>query len=166
MTTPVLDVDLPDLESDAAGVRLSMKSDDQLRGHLDGVWWPHSMEPLDEFPNLVRAVTGRVAGRITRVSYDLNGWLPVPASRRLILDGNVIRLEGFRTGPVHTLVIRTQDHARLQLLVIPPQSSSDEARRLTNAALVEHPERTAGALVNMSHEPADTALANLGRSTP
>jgi hypothetical protein len=111
--------------SPVAEPRLRLKPPAPATGHVDGAWWPRTRDLAAELPGLLAAVTGRL-GRIDRVTYHLADW-PAP-HRRLVADGNVVRLEGFRSQESGTLTVIGWDRHRLTMLVIPPETGPDAAQ--------------------------------------
>jgi hypothetical protein len=112
--------------------RLSLKPAAPTTGHVDGAWWPRTRDLAAELPALLAAVADRL-GRIDRVTYHLADW---PASqRRIVVGGNVVRLEGFRSQEPGSLTVIGWDRNRLTVQVIPPETGPDAAQRvLTRAA--------------------------------
>jgi hypothetical protein len=112
-------------------LRLQMKPDTAARGHVDGGWWPWSDDPVAEFPALVSALEVRV-GPVSRVSYNLGVWGPAP--RKLVVDGRILRCEGFRSMEANTVVVVGSDSRRVSLLVVPPETIGGRARAALRAA--------------------------------
>ena len=112
--------------------RLQLKPAAPATGHVDGAWWPRTRDLAAELPTLLAALTARL-GRIDRVTYHLGDW-PDP-HRRITFDGNVVRLEGFRSQPSGSLTVIGWDRHRMTLLVVPPETGPDAAQHaLTTAA--------------------------------
>ena len=63
-------------------------------GFVDGGWWPASNDLAMEVPALLAAVAPRL-GRVERVSYRIDDW--AAAARKIVVDGAVVRLGGFRS---------------------------------------------------------------------
>ena len=112
--------------------RLRLKPKEPTTGYVDGAWWPRSGELAGELPALLAVLAVRL-GRIERVTYPLATW--ALARRRLVVDGAVVRLEGFRSQHADTVtVVGTSGTHRLTLLVVPPDTESVFAHRVLMAA--------------------------------
>ncbi|WP_210718110.1 DUF5994 family protein [Amycolatopsis acididurans] len=107
--------------------RLRLKPEAPTTGYVDGAWWPRSRDLSSELSALRAALTVRMT-RIDRVTYNLTVWPPTP--RRLVLDGHVVRLEGFRSQHTDTVTVIGADRRRLTLLVVPPDTDPDLAHRI------------------------------------
>ncbi|MFJ9779541.1 DUF5994 family protein [Amycolatopsis sp. NPDC101161] len=116
----------------ATGPRLRLKPAGPATGHVDGAWWPETQDLSAELPPLLTAVAARL-GRIDRVTYHLGEWPGAP--RRISVDDQVVRLEGFRSQATGTLTVIGWDRRLLTLVVVPPETGSETAERvLANAA--------------------------------
>ncbi|MFD1046399.1 DUF5994 family protein [Kibdelosporangium lantanae] len=93
-----------------------MKPKAPTSGYVDGAWWPRSRDLSAELPTLLGVLAVRL-GYIARVTYNLGVWNP--AARRLIVEGRVIRLEGFHSQPADIVTVVGRDRQRLTLLVVP-----------------------------------------------
>lgn len=112
--------------------RLRVKSEQRATGHVDGAWWPCSRDLTAELPQLLEAL-GTPWGPWERVTYNLTTWEPV--ARKLVVDGERIRVEGFHSQPPETVtVIGGQGRARVTLLVVPPEAAPVSARASLTAA--------------------------------
>ncbi|WP_410596524.1 DUF5994 family protein [Amycolatopsis sp. lyj-23] len=127
-------------------------------GYVDGAWWPRSRDARVEFPGVLAAVRDQV-GNVERISYPLgDGW--EIAHRKLVVDGRVVRLEGFHSMQADTLALIGTQQRRLILLVVAPDTARDDA----NAALrtAADPDTTAGAediLAGARHAGSDPATS-------
>ncbi|MEU2348696.1 DUF5994 family protein [Modestobacter sp. NPDC049651] len=112
---------------EADRVRLALIDPPEGRTTLDGAWWPRTRSLGDELPGLVQELHRRGI-RVTRVAYNPDAWEAAP--RRLPADGRTVRLGWFRSLD-RQLVNLTGDPARgrLDLLVVPPDTASADARR-------------------------------------
>lgn len=112
---------------------LTMKPPGSAAGFVDGAWWPHTRNLAAELPALLTALADRL-GYAERVTYNLMVW--PPPGRRLLVDGRVVRLEGFRSQHADTLtVIGAGGQRRLTILVVPPATEPTVAwHALTVAA--------------------------------
>jgi hypothetical protein len=117
--------------SPATEPRLRLKPAGPTTGHVDGGWWPRTRDLAAELPALLTEVAARI-GRIDRVTYQLADW-PAP-ERRLTFDDHVVRLEGFRSQQPGHLTVIGWDRDRLTLLVVSPETASDDAERALASA--------------------------------
>lgn len=104
-------------------LRLQLKPAHRWCGFVQGAWWPHSTKLDVELPALLKALALRF-GPIDRVGYCRKGWLPTPSSMEYE-DGQVI-LDTSRDSP-NVITVFGQQVGRLALLVVPPDSSPDDA---------------------------------------
>jgi hypothetical protein len=94
-------------------------------GYVDGAWWPRSRDAGVEFRDVLAAVRDQV-GEVERISYPLaDGWQI--AHRKLVVDGRLVRLEGFHSMPADTLALIGTQQRRLILLVVAPDTAQDAA---------------------------------------
>jgi hypothetical protein len=100
----------------AQSLRLRLKPKGPTTGHVDGGWWPRSRDLAAEMPELAAVLSVRL-GPVERVAYAMDAWDSPP--RRVDVDGQRIRLEGFRSQD-RDIVHLTGTHGRISLLVIPP----------------------------------------------
>ena len=97
------------------------------RGPLRGGWWPHSRNLTAELPTLVAGLNawlGAAPGpprHVDRVSVSLAIWDSVPA--HLDVVGRRVHLSWFGTADTHTITASCSDHSRIDLLVVPPDTS-------------------------------------------
>jgi hypothetical protein len=101
-------------------------------GYVDGAWWPRSRDAGVEFADLITAAPDQV-GQVERISYPLgDGW--EITHRKLVVDGSLVRPEGFHAMPAHTLTLIGTQQRRLTLLVIAPDTPQDTATTALKAA--------------------------------
>ncbi|MEU7785514.1 DUF5994 family protein [Amycolatopsis sp. NPDC049159] len=94
-------------------------------GYVDGAWWPRSRDAGAEFAGVLAAVHDQV-GQVERISYPLgDGW--EITHRKLVVDGHLVRLEGFHAMPADTLALIGTQQRRLLLLVVAPGTPHDTA---------------------------------------
>jgi hypothetical protein len=110
--------------------RLSLKPESATTGFVDGAWWPASRDLAAEMPSLLAALGDR-AGVVERVSYNIDAWNTVP--RKVRVDGNVVRMGGFRSQSAATLKVLGERRA-LTLLVVPPETDEEAAHRILATA--------------------------------
>jgi Family of unknown function (DUF5994) len=129
----------------APSVRMSLKPATEIRGKVDGAWWPRSDDLADELPPLV-AVLDQLWGRITRVTVHEGMWPKLPAKVRTGL--HTVRLGWFdaEQSP-HDLCLFSYSVGRWDLLVIPPECDPSRADRLMAAASDVHNTQSSGDLI-------------------
>ncbi|MCP2280003.1 DUF5994 family protein [Nocardia amikacinitolerans] len=112
-------------------------------GAVDGAWWPRTTDLVAELADLEALFAGR--GAVERIMYDMDAWQPTP--RRTTVGGRLIRLDGYRHLPAHTICVLGLDRTRLVLLVIPADTEAASAAALLSAASRPGNELTADELV-------------------
>ena len=100
-------------------------------GYVDGAWWPWSDDLTSELPDLLAVLSVRL-GRIDRVMYNLGEWATAPSKAEL--GERVVRLDGYRRQPINTLEVHGINRGRIVLLVVPPDTKSDQAHATMMAA--------------------------------
>ncbi|MBE7196074.1 MAG: hypothetical protein INR66_26805 [Gordonia polyisoprenivorans] len=103
---------------------------------VDGAWWPHTLTLEDEVSDLIASAAR--AGFDTRyITYCLEGWATRP--RKVVVDDMRIKLGGYRGQAEHTItLIDGSDRGRLEIVVVPPDTPYDVARRALAAASDVH----------------------------
>jgi hypothetical protein len=141
---------------DADPVRLALIDPSAPRTTLDGAWWPRTRSLSDELPGLVEELHRRGI-RVTRAAYNPDAWETAP--RRMAVDGRTIRLGWFR-GIDPQLLDLTGDttRGRLDLLVVPPDTTAAAARQAFTAASDRANRETPTALLAALH-PAAASVA-------
>lgn len=91
---------------------------------LDGGWWPRSTDPVADLPGLVLAI-GRLHGPVIRLVLSAEGWEGHP--RRLAVAGRVLRLGYFTSQPDSLLTAVCDNGERVDLLIVPPDTTHDIA---------------------------------------
>lgn len=110
--------------------RLSLRPASATSGFVDGAWWPASRDLAAELPDLVAALAARM-GTVERVGYNLGAWDVVP--RKVRVDGQVVRMGGFRSQDAATLRVLGARNG-LTLLVVPPETDERAAQRILTSA--------------------------------
>jgi hypothetical protein len=110
--------------------RLSLKPESATTGFVDGAWWPASRDLAAEMPAFIAALAGR-AGAVERVSYNIDAWDAVP--RKVRVDGNVVRMGGFRSQDAATLKVVGEQQV-FTLLVVPAETDEQAAHRVLATA--------------------------------
>ncbi|MBS2533979.1 hypothetical protein KGQ20_14485 [Catenulispora sp. NF23] len=93
-------------------------------GVLDGAWWPRSRRIHSELPGLISALARHI-GPITRVGLDATAWDGLPT--RLVVDGQVVRIDSYPVGD-DTILVTRSEHDLFSLLVIPPDADAEAAK--------------------------------------
>jgi Family of unknown function (DUF5994) len=128
MPSPVAPPD----RTDRGAVRLALIDPPAARATLDGAWWPRMRDLTHELAPLVEELHRRGI-RVTRVAYNPAPWGPTP--RRLAADGRTLRLGWFRSIDRHLLnMTGDSNRGRLDLLVVPPDTTAAAAQRAFSAA--------------------------------
>jgi len=105
-------------------LRLKLKPKTAIAvGQVDGAWWPRSRDLALE----LRALLPVLAVRLERVTYHLGDWDPV--KRKIVVDGSVVRIGGFRSQRAGTLDVLAELH-RVTLLILPPAASPRPVHRV------------------------------------
>ncbi|CAM3528307.1 DUF5994 domain-containing protein [Kibdelosporangium persicum] len=112
-------------------LRLTLKPPSAVTDVIDGGWWPRSMDPMAEFPAMIAGVTDRV-GPVSRVDYNMDAWGDAP--RRIVIDGEMVRLEGIRSLDPRTVLVSGEGWQRATLLVVPPGAGEDAAQSALHSA--------------------------------
>ena len=97
-------------------VRLRMKSRPATHG-MDGAWWPRSLDPGAEFPELVLVLSSWI-GPVYKVTYHVDDW--DAAGSELTTDGWPVDLAASTTMQPNTVSVAGTHQRRRSLLVIPP----------------------------------------------
>jgi hypothetical protein len=124
--------------------RLRLKPKAPRSGYVDGAWWPRSDDLTSELPDLLAVLSVRL-GRIERVMYNLGEWATAPA--KAMLGERVVRLDGYRRQPINTLEVRGVNRDRILLLVVPPNTDSDQAHATMMAAATPNNDSSTGGLL-------------------
>ena len=104
---------------------LRLQTSHSREGVLDGAWWPRSRRVATELPALIEALTAHL-GPVTRVGLDTDAWEEVPT--RVVVDDRVVHLDSFPVGD-DTVLITRGDNDHFALMVVPPDTEPDAARR-------------------------------------
>ncbi|MFH8464927.1 DUF5994 family protein [Streptomyces sp. NPDC017991] len=115
----------------APTARLALKPVSNLRGLLDGAWWPCSRDLTRELSALADMLDP-LWGRITRIAVNPLHWPPIP--RTVAVNGHVVRVGRLTELDPHKILLSSYTAGRWDLLVIPPETSAPAAARLMAAA--------------------------------
>lgn len=126
----------------SAEPRVRLEFGGTQRTLLDGGWWPRSLDPVAELPSLVLVIDA-VHGPITGLVLSDGNWAPRP--RRLAVNDRILRLAYFASQPAMLLTAFCDNGARVDLLVVPPETGGAVAETAmtiaatsTNRIHVEH----------------------------
>ncbi|KWX69176.1 DUF5994 family protein [Mycobacterium sp. NAZ190054] len=111
--------------------RLRLKRKSPATGYVDGAWWPHSDDLTSELPDLLAVLSVRL-GDVSRVTYNRAEWQTAP--RKLVIDDQLIRLDGYDRQPASTLGVVDSRGAGTILLVVPVDTDSEHAHAVMMAA--------------------------------
>jgi hypothetical protein len=111
-------------------LRLRLKPCGPVTGFVDGGWWPRSRDLPAELPELLAVLAVRL-GPVESVSYHLDTWGPTP--RKIVLDGRLVRLAGYRSQHPATIDVISAAH-RVTLLVVAPDAAPEAAHGALMAA--------------------------------
>ncbi|EXG79218.1 DUF5994 family protein [Cryptosporangium arvum] len=120
-----------DVTATATQVRLRIDPTLSGKGMLDGGWWPHSTDPLSELPPLIEALNKQF-GLVHRITFNKALWQSTP--RRITVAGRAIRLGWYGPSDIHEISVSTEGRFRLDLLVVPPDTSEGSAAAAMAAA--------------------------------
>ena len=96
-----------------------------------GAWWPHSRNLSDELGDLF-TLWPETSGHISRVLYSPPDWDDHP--RSVAVPGRRVKTGCFPTDDTHRLVLTMRDRTRLDILVIAPETSAQQAAGLLREA--------------------------------
>jgi hypothetical protein len=116
---------------------------------VDGGWWPHSLDLTAELPALIGAAEAAGYRAVRRVSYHLTGWDPAP--RRVAMLGRVIKLSGYRTQlPAAISLVDGSGWDHIDIVIIPPDTDPDTARRALEMAGDDSDQHRAGEILELA----------------
>jgi Family of unknown function (DUF5994) len=135
--------------------RLQLKPYRSVSEHIDGAWWPHSTDLIDELPGLVTSVSERL-GRVVMVGYHRHAWHDTPPLAEI--DGHTIELLGFTSDEPASVMLIGEDGRHLTLHVIGPDAG-DEAglQALENAGVRADANLAPASLSTVARAVADVA---------
>ncbi len=124
----------PDADSAEQPPRVHLKPAEPTTrdpGYVDGAWWPRSRDLAAELPALFAALATRL-GVIARMADNLDEWQPTAS--RLETGATRVRLGGFHYQGANTIDVIGSDSRRVTLLVVPPETSAADAKKIALAA--------------------------------
>ncbi|GAB3866437.1 DUF5994 family protein [Nocardioides maradonensis] len=115
-------------------LRLTLSAFPPGSGMLDGAWWPRTREIDTEVAHLVDLFPPSV-GRIGRVLFSRPDWSTHPhhirAARGFVKTGS------FPSDDTHVVLLKLSSGTQLKVLVVPPDSTAQDADRLMASAVAE-----------------------------
>lgn len=108
-----------------AASRLALTPRSQSLARFDGAWWPRTRNLAVEVSALAAALTPH-AFHLSRVAYGKDGW--AAAGRKAASAGRTIRLGWFASQDPAVVILGDGHGGRLDLLVVPPDSTSAKAQ--------------------------------------
>jgi hypothetical protein len=99
--------------------------------HIDGAWWPRSMQLVDELPGLLTSVSDRL-GPVVMIGYRRNGWTQTPQLAQI--GGHSVELLGFASDEPASVILIGEDGRHITLRVIRPDASEAIARQALEEA--------------------------------
>lgn len=127
--------------------RLRLKPKARPNGHVDGAWWPRSNHLAAELPDLLAVLSVRL-GSIGRVLYNIDEWHGAPG--KFAVDGSLVRLDGFRNQPAHTLEVVGVNRSNVVLLVVSPNTEADYAHTSMMTAAAPDDDTSIAGLLGIS----------------
>lgn len=103
--------------------RLLIKPDGSISGAVDGAWWPQTRNLPNELAAVLPAIKDRLI-HLDRVGYRFSDWNEAP--RRIFVDEDLIRLDGYTLQPLETVRLVGRDETLL-LAVVPCDCVPDVA---------------------------------------
>lgn len=106
--------------------RLQLKPYRAASEHIDGAWWPRSMDLVDELAGLVPLLADRL-GQVVMVGYRRTGWDEAPALAEIA--GRRIELLGFTSTDPASVILIGEAGQHITLHVIRPDTAEEVARQ-------------------------------------
>lgn len=108
--------------------RLALSQPEGGMHRINGSWWPRSHDLTEELPALLMALGPRWGGA-TRITVDRTMWRPGP--EQLQLAGRTVHIaRSHAEGSRQSICLLAYGIGRCDLLVVPPETSPEQARRL------------------------------------
>lgn len=131
----------------APPARLTLRPPTFPPGPVSGAWWPRSDDLAAELPALVEAFD-TAWGRVTRMAAHRSVWRDAPCD--LPVTGHTVRAAWYTSGfDPHAVRLFAYGVGRRDLLVVPPGTEQNTARRLMGAAADPARNLTASALLDL-----------------
>lgn len=123
----------PPLPPTSPHLRLRLAPDSTLPRRLDGVWWPRSYDLLAELPELLAGLPP-AWGHIAGITVNGAAWSAAPG--RMLVCNKVVRLrKAVARHALDTVVLLAPGHGRWDLLVVPPDTTEEDAEPLMTGTL-------------------------------
>jgi len=129
----------------APQTRLRLKRKAPTSGYVDGAWWPHTEDLKTELPDLLSVLSVRL-GNVERVTYNLAEWSNSP--RKMLVNDRVVRLDGYRRQPAHTIGVLDGKGGQIVLLVVGSRTEPDTAHAIAMAAATTDNSETVDSLLS------------------
>jgi Family of unknown function (DUF5994) len=141
--------------------RLSLTPSTSDRGAVDGAWWPRSKDAAIELGALIEEF-GAQRTPVRGIALTRVGWDSAP--RRIQLaSGRKVAVDWLRTGDVRRIRISDINYQRIDLLLIPVDTTSVIAERALTMATDGHdPDITASG----GHDPGSGCLTATAPTSP
>lgn len=118
---------------------------------VDGGWWPHSHDLVSELGSLLSAVEAAGYGAIRRVTYNPEVWDEAP--RRIVINGQLIKLGAFHTQPDSLVTLMTNSGwGNIDLVAIPSDTDQRVAGRALHMAGDEHDMHRSNEILELAEE--------------
>lgn len=127
--------------------RLRLKPKARPSGHVDGAWWPWSNHLAAELPDLLAVLSVRL-GTIGRVVFNVDEWHGAPG--QFAVGGSLVRLDGFRDQPPHTLEVVGVNRSNVVLLVVSSNTEADYAHTTMMTAATPNNDTSVAGLLGIS----------------
>ncbi|SNX62727.1 hypothetical protein SAMN06272735_4514 [Streptomyces sp. TLI_55] len=123
----------PPLPPTTPHLRLRLAPHSPLPRRFDGVWWPRSYDLLAELPELLAGLPA-AWGHIAGITVNGAAWSAAPG--RMLVCNKVVRLrKSAARHALDTVVLLAPGHGRWDLLVVPPDTTEEDAAPLMTGAL-------------------------------
>ncbi|MFW0791902.1 DUF5994 family protein [Gordonia sp. CPCC 205333] len=113
-------------------LRLRLKPAGSSQGVVDGAWWPHSRNLVDELPQLLQTLSVRLP-HLERVGYRILEW-ERPTQPKGVFGDCVVRLEGFNVWPPDTLRFVAASGVLVLAVIAPHTNPADAHTAMMGAA--------------------------------
>ncbi|GGR64576.1 hypothetical protein GCM10010169_04500 [Micromonospora fulviviridis] len=140
--------------------RLRLADSPSSRAILDGGWWPASRDPVVELSGLVIALAAQRGGVVERIMLQPAAWDRQPC--RFGVAGAVVRVGWFASLEAALVIVTGPEDLRIDLLVIPPETTYAVATAAMLAASRPGNTTRAGDILPTPPRPHPRRLARYG----